>query len=263
MSAGGGPPELDRPRDLGALVRHALGLLAGRPLAFLAVGAAFTVPIQLVVSGFGLEQLTGRYEEQVEPVELVVGALTSYVLVTPLVMVGCALLVVGGTASPGRVVLRAVELSTPLLLAAIAAAAGVALGLFLLILPGLYLVVRWFLFPQAVALEGRPGTAEERSPSARSASTASSWVLEPLRRSGQLIEGLWFRAAGTVMVANLLGLVPGVLITVPFQAWAAGVDREWPSLAGAILAETITAPIVAVVATLLFFDLKARQAQPF
>jgi len=254
----GGSPELDRPRELGALIRHAFALLAARPLAFLAVGAAFTVPIQLAVSGLGLEQLTARYEEKVEPVELVVGALTSYVLVTPLVMVGCALLVVGGAASPGRAVLRALELSTPLLLAAIAAALGVTVGLFLLIVPGLYLVVRWFLFPQAVALEHQA----ERSPSAGRASTAGSF-LEPLRRSGQLIEGFWFRAAGAVLVANLLGLVPGLLITVPFQSWAAGVDREWPSLAGAILAETVTAPIVAVVATLLFFDLKARQAQPF
>lgn len=257
MSAGGGP-ELDRPRELGALIRHAFGLLAARPLAFLAVGAAFTVPIQLAVSGFGLEQLTARYEEKLKPVEWVVGTLTSYVLVTPLVMVGCALLVVGGTTSPGRAVLRALELSTPLLLAAIAAALGVAMGLFLLIVPGLYLVVRWFLFPQAVALEHQT----ERNPNADRASTVPSF-LEPLRRSGQLIEGFWFRAAGAVLVANLLGLVPGILITVPFQSWAAGVGREWPSLAGAILAETVTAPIVAVVATLLFFDLRARQAQPF
>lgn len=269
MSAGGGA-ELERPRDLGALLRHALALLAARPIVFLAVGAAFTIPIELAVSGFGLGQLTGRYSEKVEPVELVVGSLTSYMLVTPLITVACALLVAGSAPSAGRAIVAAVELSTPLLLAAIAAALGVAVGLFFLILPGLYLVVRWFLFPQAVALESRTGTAEERSPRAgphllpgRRASTALSWVLEPLRRSGQLIEGFWFRAAGTVLVANLLGLIPGALITVPFQAWAAGVDREWPSLAGAILAETVTAPIVAVVATLLFFDLKSRQAQPF
>ncbi|MDQ3588042.1 MAG: hypothetical protein M3375_06820 [Actinomycetota bacterium] len=279
MSAGGGP-ELDRPRDTGALFRHALGLLAARPLAYLAIGAAFAVPIQLAVSGVGLEQLTARYDERVEPVELAVGALTSYVLVTPLTTVACALLVVDASASAARTIVRALELSTPLLLAAIAAAFGVALGLFLLILPGLYLVVRWFLFPQAVALEQQAGIAGERSPSASGgaqaerwsaehrtarsrASTARSWVLEPLRRSGQLIEGFWFRAAGVVVVANLVALVPGSLMILPFEAWAAELGREWPGLAGSILAETVTAPVVAVVATLLFFDLKARHAQPF
>ena len=34
-------------------------------------------------------------------------------------------------------------------------------------------------------------------------------------------------------------------------------------MAGQILGEAITAPIVAVIATLLFFDLRARQAEPF
>lgn len=243
MSAGGGP-ELDRPRDTGVLFRDALGLLAARPLAYLAIGAAFAVPIELAVSGVGLEQLTARYDERVEPLELVVGALTSYVLVTPLITVACALLVVDAATSAGRAILRAVELSTPLLLAAVAAACGVALGLFLLILPGLYLIVRWFLFPQAVALEQRAG-------------------IDPLRRSGQLIEGFWLRSAGVVVMANLVALVPGSLIILPFEAWSEGVGREWPGLAGSILAETLTAPIVAVVATLLFFDLKARHAQPF
>lgn len=257
MSAGGGG-DLDRPRDIGALLRHALGLLGARPLAYLAIGAAFAVPIELAVSGAGLEQLTARYDKKVDSVELIVGALTSYVLVTPLVSVACALLVVAAADSAGRAILGALELSTPLLVAAIAAALGVALGLFLLILPGLYLLVRWFLFPQAVALEQRAGVAKERSPSA-----ARSWVVDPLRRSGQLIEGFWLRAAGVVLVANLVTLVPGSLIVLPFESWAAELGREWPRLAGSILAETVTAPIVAVVATLLFFDLKARQAQPF
>lgn len=242
MSAGG-RPELDRPRDTGALVRHAIGLLAARPLAFLAIGTAFAVPVELAVSGLGLERLTSPYEQRLETVESVVEVLASYVLVAPLVTAACALLVAGAVPSAGRAVLRALELSTPLLLAAIAATLGVAVGLFCLILPGLYLVVRFFLFPQATALEGCTG-------------------IEPLRRSGQLIEGFWLRAALIVLAANLVGLVPAVLIAAPFEAWGAAVDREAPALAGAILAEVVTAPIVAVVATLLFFDLRARQARP-
>ncbi len=172
------------------------------------------------------------------------GTLTSYVLVAPLITVACALLVTGATRSVGRALVRTMESSTPLLLAAILAAAGVAVGLFLLVLPGLYLVVRLFLFPQAVALEDRTGVA-------------------PLRRSWELTGGRWFRAAGVVLLGNLIALLPGGLITIPFAGLAMGADRKWPVLAGQILAEAITAPIVAVVGTLLFFDLRARQAQPF
>ncbi len=243
MNSGGGP-ELDRPRQFGELLRDAFALLAGRPLAFLAVGAVFAIPIELVVSGVGLEQLTSPYVEKVRPVEVVVGSLTSYVLVTPLITVACALLVVGAAPTAGRAVIRTMETSTPLLVAAIAAAVGVGIGLFLLILPGLYLVVRWFLFPQAVALENQTGIA-------------------PLRRSGELIEGKWFRAAAVILLGNLIALLPGGIITIPFASLAMEMDREWPLMAGQILGEAITAPIVAVIATLLFFDLRARRAQPF
>ena len=120
--------KLDRPRDLGELVRDAFALLAGRPFAFLGVGLVFAVPIQLVVFGVGLEQLTAPYMEKVALVEAVVRGLTNYVLVSPLVTVGCALLVVGAAPSAWRAAIRAVESSTPLLVAAITAAAGVAVG---------------------------------------------------------------------------------------------------------------------------------------
>ena len=53
MNSGGGP-ELDRPRRIGELLRDSFALLAGRPLAFLAVGFVFAVPIELAVSGVGL-----------------------------------------------------------------------------------------------------------------------------------------------------------------------------------------------------------------
>jgi len=235
---------LDRPRDLGELLRDAFALLAARPLGFLAVGLIFAGPIELVVSGVGLEQLTSGYKAKIQLVETVVGTLSSYVLTTPLITAASALLVAGAVPHAGRAAIRTVETSTPLILAAILAAAGVALGLFFLIIPGLYLVVRWFLFPQAVALEHHTGVA-------------------PLRRSGELTEGRWFRAAGVILLANLLALLPGGLITLPLAALAESRDREWPVLVGEILGQAVTTPIVAVIATLLFFDLRARRAKPF
>jgi hypothetical protein len=241
VSSGG---ELDRPRDLGELLRDSFGLLAGRPAAFMAIGLVFAVPIELGVSGVGLEQLTAPYEEKIQPVEAVVGALSNYVLTTPLVTVACALLVAGAAPTAGRAAIRAVEASTPLVLAAIVAAIGVAVGLFFLIIPGLYLLVRWFLFPQAVALEDRRG-------------------VDPLRRSGELIEGRWIRAAGVILLANLIGFLPGAALALPFGALAVSSDREWPILLGQTLGESISAPIVAVMATVLFYDLRARRAQPF
>lgn len=243
MSPGGGA-ELDRPRDLGELFRDGFALLAARPFAFIAVGLAFAAPIELIVFGIGLEQFTAPFKEKIEPVEAVVRLLTEYVLISPLVTLGCALLVVGAAPTAGRAIVRTVESSTPLLVASITAGAGVAVGLFLFIVPGLYLIFRWFLFPQAVALEGGGGLA-------------------PLRRSAALTEGRWLRAAGVILLAYLVALLPGGLITIPFTVLGTGIDREWPTLAGQIIGEAVTGPIVAVLATLLFFDLRARAAQPF
>jgi hypothetical protein len=243
VTAGAGS-ELDRPRDLRELLRDSVALLARRPLAFLAVGLVFAVPVELVVSGVGLEQLTAPYDERTRPVELVVPTVARYVLTTPLITAACALLVTGAAPTPGRAAIRAVETSTPLILAAIVAAIGVAVGLFFLILPGLYLLVRWFLYPQAVALEDRRGT-------------------QPLRRSGELTEGRWFRSAGVIVLANLVALLPTAALALPFQALALSTDRELPFLAGQTLAQAIGVPIVAVIATVLFFDLRARRAQPF
>ena len=104
--------------------------------------------------------------------------------------------------------------------------------------------MRWFLFPQAVALEDRGGVA-------------------PLRRSGELTDGRWFRAAGVILLGNLIGLLPGALVSIPLAGLAVSLDREWPEMAGRIVGVSITTPIVAVIATLLFFDLRARQADPF
>ena len=60
-----------------------------------------------------------------------------------------------------------------------------------------------------------------------------------------------------------IGLLPGAALTLPFGALAISADREWPILLGQTLGESISAPIVAVIATVLFFDLRARRAQPF
>ncbi len=241
MTGGG---ELDRPRDLGELLRESFALLAARPLGFLAVGLVFAVPIELVVSGVGLEQLTSPYEEKIQPVETAISALSSYVLTTPLITAACAFMVAGSAPTAGRAAIRAVETSTPLILTAILGAVGVAVGLFFLIIPGLYLFVRFYLFPQAVALEDRRG-------------------IDPLRRSGELTEGRWFRSAGVILLASLIGLLPGAALTLPFGALAISSDSEWPILLGQTLGESISAPIVAVIATVLFFDLRARRAQPF
>ena len=71
------------------------------------------------------------------------------------------------------------------------------------------------------------------------------------------MRGAWWRTFGLILLANLVALLPGVLILAPFGELAKSTDRAVWSLVGTMAAETITAPFVALFSTLLYFDLRA------
>jgi hypothetical protein len=119
------------------------------------------------------------------------------------------------------------------------AAAGIALGL-LLIVPGIYLFVRWYFVPQAVVLEG-----------ARDAGA--------LRASGRLVTGAWWRTFGMVVLVSLVALLVSTLVGWPFVELARSSDRAIWALAGQIVAASVTQPFAALFSTLLYFDLRERQ----
>jgi hypothetical protein len=237
--------ELERPRTLGEILIDALRLLFRHAGATTANEIARNAPVQLVVSGIGLEQLTGPYDSKLSAAELALPTAVSFLVIAPLITATAihALRAVGAGERPraGPSLQAGLDVFAPLFLALVLAAAGIALGVVAFILPGIYLAVRWFFVPQTVVLEGA------RGPEALSASTA-------------VTRDAWWRTFAIVIVANLAVTVPALLITTPASALAEEVDLQAVALAGSILTETLTAPYVALVATLLYFDLKARKA---
>ena len=126
----GGPGlDLGRPRDIGELLRDALRILAAHPARFLALSAAFVVPVQLIVSGVGLEYLTAPYRAGSSTVELVISAAVSFLLIAPLVTAATVhalqSMAQGQPPSPGASIVTALEAFTPLLLAILLSAAGI------------------------------------------------------------------------------------------------------------------------------------------
>jgi hypothetical protein len=230
---------LQQPRDVATLFRDALGVYGAHVFTFLAIAAAIVAPVQLVVSGFGLEQLTAPYDNAPGAAEAIIPTAVNFLVVAPLITAICihALRSVAEGEGPaaGRAILAGFEAFTPLFVAVLLAGLGVALGL-VLILPGIYLAIRWFFVPQSVVIDGQKGLAA-------------------LRGSGELVQGSWWRTFGIVLLAQL----PGVLIGVPFVSLAASTDRQLFALIGDIVTQTIAAPFVALVATLLYYDLRARQ----
>jgi hypothetical protein len=234
--------QLARPRDLGELLADALGVFFRHLWTFLALSAVVVVPVQLIVSGVGLEQLTAGYEASASVVERVIQGLVNFLVVTPLISAICihALhsVAAGGSPRPRQAVVEGFEAFTPIFFAIALAAIGIALGL-LLVLPGIYLFIRWYVVPQAVVIDGARGPAA-------------------LARSGELTRGRWWRTLGIFLVAYLATLVPALLVLTPLAAVAESTDRAVWSLVGTILAQTVSAPLLALVSTLLYYDLRAR-----
>jgi hypothetical protein len=235
---------LAHPRDLSELFRDSLAVYWRHFGSFVAIGAAVVVPVQLVVGGLGQEQLTAAYDPSPTLQDTLIPTLVSFLVVAPLISAICiyGLLNVaeGGQLKTRAALIAGFEMFTPLFVAVALATAGTAVGL-LLVVPGIYLFVRWYFVPQAVVLE------DHRSVAA-------------LRRSNQVTVGFWWRTFGLVLAANLAVLVLSLVVTTPFAAIAESSDRAVWSLAGAALTESVTAPFVAIFSTLLFFDLRARRS---
>jgi hypothetical protein len=235
--------ELDRPRDAGALLRDSLTIYIRHFWTFLALGALVVVPSELIVSGIGLEQFTSGYDSSPSFAEAAIPATVSYLVVAPLITAICvyALRSVAAGDSPRarEAVVKGFESFSPIFFAVVLAALGILVGA-ILIIPGIYLFVRWYFVPQAVVLEEAYGASA-------------------LRASGRLVEGAWWRTLGLIVLVNVVALVVALVLGAPFTAAADSADRALWALIGEIVASAVTQPFGALYSTLLYFDLRERK----
>jgi hypothetical protein len=239
--------QLERPRDITALFGDSLGVYFRHAGVFIALSAAVVVPVYFVVQGIGLEQFTASFDESPSLAETAVPTAVRFLVVAPLITAICiyALRSVaqGGRPGAGESFVSGFEAFAPLFAAVLLAALGIALGLLLLIVPGIYVAVRWFFVPQTVVLDAARGT-------------------QALARSSEIVQGFWWRTLGLVVMVNLAAVLPGIVLAAPFAAIASSTDRAVWAMVGTICAESVTTPFVALFSTLLYYDLRARSALP-
>jgi hypothetical protein len=86
-----------------------------------------------------------------------------------------------------------------------------------------------------------------------------------LGRSFRLVRGRWWRTAGVVVVAFVIGTFAALLVTVPFDviATAAAPDNLLVAFlartTGGIVGSVVSTPLIAAFITLVYFDLRARK----
>ncbi|MBX5469023.1 MAG: hypothetical protein IRZ21_03895 [Thermoleophilaceae bacterium] len=235
--------ELERPRDLGELLGESLSAYFRNFRTLFTVGLAVVAPVELIVAGFGLGRLTAGWDADLSTGAQLVELAVSYVVIAPLVTAMTVEILkqdAGGRrprAWPAIVV--GLEQFRPLFFTLVLAALGITLGFVAFLVPGVYLAVRWTFATQAVLFEDLRNVAA-------------------LQRSGKLVTGSWWRVLGIGVVAFLVAGIATAVIGVPFGVAASATDSAAITLAGTILAESLTGPFLAAMLTLLYFDLRAR-----
>ena len=123
-----------------------------------------------------------------------------------------------------------------MIVAGILAGIAIAIGLVLLIAPGLYLLTIWSVIVPVIVLEGKSAG-------------------ESFSRSRELVRGYGWGVLGVIVLTVLLligvEIVLGLLLS-PFADWLRGFLSN-------IVTGTLTAPVFAIVLTLLYFRLKAAK----
>jgi hypothetical protein len=236
--------DLARPRDLGDIVSTTLAVYFRHWRVFLAIATAVVVPIALIVSGMGLGGFTGGYEEDppaaAGALETVVGVLITTPLITAMHVTAVMDVASGRPPSARRSIQAGLDVFPPLLAAMLLYVLGVFVGFLALILPGIYLAVRWYFVPQVVVVDGRRGA-------------------DALRRSSELVTGSWWRVLGIAIVFNLLAAVVALPLGLAADAAAREADVDFLVLIGTIAGQALTLSFLALATALLYFDLRARR----
>ena len=122
--------------------------------------------------------------------------------------------------------------------AGILAGLGIALGLLLLIVPGLVLMTWWVVIIPAIVIENKSSG-------------------EAFSRSRELVRGYGWNVFGVIVLTILLLIVVSIvigLILSPFDNWL-------QQLLSNIISGTLIAPFIAVTWTLLYFRLRNAKEQ--
>jgi hypothetical protein len=233
--------ELDQPRTLGELVALTFDLFGRHLATLLTLTLIVVAPAVILVDG-----VWGGYLADGGNADPSAGASwTSFALGTALVpSLVTALQVVAVRALAGGEELTvgaALRLAAPRLPAAVGAVVlyslGVALGLVALIVPGIWLGVRWYFAAQAAVVDGLG-------------------PVDALRRSAEVVDARWWRTLGVLLGFGPLIAIFGFVAGVAIEA----IDNGAIYTSAQVLLRTGLLSLTAIFATLLFFDSRAALA---
>ena len=140
----------------------------------------------------------------------------------------------------GSLMRSAASVLGPLLVAGILAGIAIGIGLLLLIVPGLFLLTIWAVLAPVIVIERRD-------------------AISAFGRSRELVRGSGWQVFGVIVVLFLLQFV----VTAVIQALANSVADSVVGFSVAdLLVRLLVAPLSALAAAVLYFELKALRGEP-
>jgi len=126
-----------------------------------------------------------------------------------------------------------------LIIAGILAGLGIAVGLVLLIVPGLYLLTIWSLIVPTIVLEGKSAG-------------------ESFGRSRELVRGNGWNVFGVIVITIAAVIVAGIIVGLATFWLPDGVD----TFVSDVVSNTVVVPFVAVAWTIMYFTLVQLREAP-
>ena len=246
QTAGVPPLDLNRPRDLGALLSTTFNLYGRYFAVFAAIAFAVVVPVDLIFYG-GMLGWFGSYDSTPPVGTQLIATYSSLLIAQPLItaMHVAAVMAIGEGRRPTlkESFVRGGDVFLPVLGALLLTWFFTLLGFIALIIPGIYVAVRLWVVAPSVVVENRRG-------------------MDAIRRSWGLVKDNWWRILGITIVVGIIAGVAGAILSVPGTLIADSTGSGPIALVGQIFGDAITYSFQALTATLIFFDLRARKEAP-
>jgi hypothetical protein len=142
--------------------------------------------------------------------------------------------------SIGSLVQSAMPVIGPLLVAGILAGIGIGIGLLLLIVPGLFLLTIWAVIAPVIVIERRG-------------------AIDSFGRSRELVRGHGWQVFGVIVVLFIVQFIT----TAVLNAVANSVSDSFIGYTiSDLIVRLLVAPLTALAAAVLFFELKAIKGEP-